>query len=52
MATAHKAKVVAVDAAWRAEVEARARELKAGVVRPIPWATVRSRARKRARGKS
>ena len=42
----------AVDAAWRAEVEERARELKAGVVRPIPWAAVRSRARKRARGKS
>jgi putative addiction module component (TIGR02574 family) len=41
----------AVDAAWRAEVEARARELRAGTIRPIPWTEVRRRARKRARGK-
>ena len=42
----------AVDAAWRAEVEARARELRTGIVRPIPWADVRLHARKRARGKA
>ena len=41
-----------VDAAWAAEVEKRSRELKRGIVRPVPWATVRSRARRRARGKS
>jgi putative addiction module component (TIGR02574 family) len=41
-----------VDAAWRAEIEERGRELRAGVVRPIPWAAVRSRARKRARAKT
>ena len=41
-----------VDAAWASEVAARSRELKQGLVRPIPWATVRARARKRARGQS
>ena len=41
----------AVDAAWRAEVEARAQELRAGIVRPIPWPEVSLRARKRARGR-
>jgi len=40
-----------VDAAWAAEVEKRSRELKRGIVHPVPWATVRSRARCRATGK-
>jgi putative addiction module component (TIGR02574 family) len=39
-----------VDAAWAEEVDARSREIKRGVVRPISWAKVRSRARRRARG--
>jgi putative addiction module component (TIGR02574 family) len=39
------------DAALGAEVEKRSRELKRGIVRPVPWATVRSRARRRASGK-
>ena len=33
-----------VDAEWAAEIERRSAELKAGVVRPIPWSEVRSRA--------
>ena len=41
-----------VDAAWGAEVEKRSREIKEGIVRPIPWGDVKSRARKRARGGS
>ena len=38
-----------VDAAWAAEVERRSRDIKEGVVRPVPWTEVKSRARKRAR---
>jgi putative addiction module component (TIGR02574 family) len=41
-----------VDAAWAAEVERRSREIKEGIVRPIPWAEVKSQARKRVRGRS
>ena len=41
-----------VDAAWGAEVEKRSREIKEGIVRPIPWGDVKSRARKRVRGGS
>ena len=41
-----------VDAAWAAEVERRSRELKEGIVRPIPWPEVKSQARKRVRGRS
>jgi putative addiction module component (TIGR02574 family) len=41
-----------VDAAWAAEIERRAREIKAGTVRPLSWKQVRSRARKRARGET
>lgn len=41
-----------VDAAWTAEVERRSRELKVGTVRPVPWEDVKSRARKRARGRN
>jgi len=41
-----------VDAAWAAEIERRCREIKEGVVRPIPWAEVKSQARKRVRGRS
>lgn len=37
-----------IDAAWAEEVEARSRAIKRGVVRPISWAKVRSRARRRA----
>ena len=40
-----------VDAAWAAEIERRSREIKEGTVRLLPWKAVRSRARKRARGK-
>jgi putative addiction module component (TIGR02574 family) len=40
-----------VDAAWAAEVERRSRELKEGMVRPIPWSDVKSQARKRVRGR-
>jgi putative addiction module component (TIGR02574 family) len=40
-----------VDAAWAAEIERRSREIKEGTVRLLPWTVVRSRARKRARGK-
>ena len=39
-----------VDAAWAAEVERRSDEVKQGVVRPIPWASVNYRARERIRG--
>ena len=40
-----------VDAAWAAEIERRSREIKEGTVRLLPWTAVRSRARKRARGR-
>ncbi len=40
-----------VDAAWAAEIERRSHEIKEGTVRLLPWKAVRSRARKRARGK-
>ena len=40
-----------VDAAWAAEVERRSREIKEGIVRPIPWGEVKSQARKRVRGR-
>jgi putative addiction module component (TIGR02574 family) len=40
-----------VDAAWAAEVERRSRQIKDGIVRPIPWKEVRSQARKRVRGR-
>lgn len=39
-----------VDVAWAAEIDRRARDIKAGTVRPIPWAEVKSRARKRVGG--
>jgi putative addiction module component (TIGR02574 family) len=39
-----------VDAAWAAEVERRSDEIKQGIVRPIPWAKVKSQARERVRG--
>ena len=38
-----------VDAAWAAEIERRSREIKEGIVRPILWEEVKSRARERAR---
>jgi putative addiction module component (TIGR02574 family) len=38
-----------VDAAWAAEVERRSDEIKQGIVRPIPWAEVKSQARERIR---
>jgi putative addiction module component (TIGR02574 family) len=41
-----------VDAAWAVEVERRSREIEKGTVQPIPWAEVKSRARKRVRGGS
>lgn len=37
-----------VDAAWAAEVEERSQELKRGIVRQVPWTTVRCRARRSA----
>ena len=40
-----------VDAAWAAEVKRRSREIKNGIVRPIPWSEVKSQARKRVRGR-
>jgi putative addiction module component (TIGR02574 family) len=40
-----------IDAAWAAEVERRSRQIKDGIVRPIPWTEVRSQARKRVRGR-
>jgi len=39
------------DAAWAAEVQRRSREIKEGIVRPIPWAEVKAQARKRVRGR-
>jgi putative addiction module component (TIGR02574 family) len=39
-----------VDAAWAAEVERRSDEVTQGVVRPMPWAAVKSQARERSRG--
>jgi putative addiction module component (TIGR02574 family) len=38
-----------VDAAWAAEVKRRSREIEERIVRPIPWAEVKSQARKRVR---
>ena len=35
------------DSAWAAEIERRSRQIKEGVVRPISWADVKSKARKR-----
>jgi putative addiction module component (TIGR02574 family) len=40
-----------VDAAWAAEIEKRSREVKQGMVRPIPWTVVKAQARKRVRGR-
>ena len=40
-----------VDAAWAAEVERRSREIKEGIVRPIPWEEVKAQVRKRVRGR-
>ena len=40
-----------VDAAWAVEVERRSREIKEGIVRPIPWEEVKAQARKRVRGR-
>ena len=40
------------DAAWAAEIERRARQLREGEVRPIPWSKVRARVRKRVRAKT
>jgi len=40
-----------VDAAWAAEVDRRSREIKEGIVRPIPWEEIKSQARRRARGR-
>lgn len=40
-----------IDAAWAREVEARSREIKQGVVRPLSWTQVRSRTRRRTRGR-
>ena len=37
-----------VDSAWAAEIERRSRQIKEGVVHPISWANVKSRARKKA----
>jgi putative addiction module component (TIGR02574 family) len=37
-----------VDSAWATEVERRSRQIKEGVMRAIPWSTVKSKARKRA----
>jgi putative addiction module component (TIGR02574 family) len=41
-----------VDVAWAAEIQRRSREIKEGIVRPIPWEEVKSGARKRVRGRS
>ena len=38
-----------VDAAWAAEVERRSQEIKEGVVLPVSWTEVKSKARKRDR---
>ncbi len=40
-----------VDAAWAKEVDRRSRQIKQGIVRPIPWEEVKSQARKRIRGR-
>jgi len=37
-----------VDSAWVAEVERRSRQIKEGVVHPVSWVHVKSKARKRA----
>jgi putative addiction module component (TIGR02574 family) len=41
-----------VDAAWAAEIERRSREIREGTVQLVPWKTVKSRARKLARGRN
>lgn len=38
-----------IDTAWAAEIEKRSREIKRGVVSPIPWSVVKAQARKRLR---
>jgi putative addiction module component (TIGR02574 family) len=40
-----------VDTVWAAEVQRRSREIKEGIVRPIPWAEVKAQARKRVRSR-
>ena len=35
------------DSAWAAEIERRSRQIKEGVVHPISWTNVKSKARKR-----
>ena len=40
-----------VDTAWATEIERRSREIKQGIVRPIPWPVVKAKARKRVRGR-
>jgi putative addiction module component (TIGR02574 family) len=41
-----------VDAAWAAEIERRTREIEQGLVKPIPWSTVRRAAARRPRAKN
>lgn len=40
-----------IDVAWAKEVDRRSRQIKQGIVRPIPWGEVKSQARKRIRGR-
>ncbi len=40
-----------IDTAWATEIERRSREIKQGIVRPIPWPAVKAKARKRVRGR-
>ena len=39
-----------VEQAWRVEIERRAKELETGAVKSIPWAVVRERLARAARG--
>jgi putative addiction module component (TIGR02574 family) len=39
-----------VDAAWAAEIQRRSDEIKQGIVRPVLWVEVKTRARKRVGG--
>lgn len=39
-----------VDAAWAAEIQRRSDEIKQGIVRPVLWEEVKTRARKRVGG--
>ena len=39
-----------VDAAWAAEIHRRSGEIKEGIVRPVLWEEVKTRARKRVGG--